>query len=140
MPLTFPTNRKIRDALLTANIAAPNANATTFSAFIDLGQVTAFPINELIDLIANVPAIANLANTIAITITIEDADANANANAAALSAVGSQTVTGGTSGSAAVERAFKLPGTTRRFVRIKMVGGANAGTTITETATAEIRT
>jgi hypothetical protein len=139
MPLTLPTARRIRDAALSANIAAPNANATTFSTFIDLGQTTAFPINEVIDLVANVPAIANLANTIAITISVEDADANANANAAALSAVGSQTATGGTSGSAAVERAFKLPGSTRRYVRLKMVGGANAGTTMTETATAEIR-
>lgn len=132
--------RAIRDAHLTANIAMPNANATTFSTFIDLEQVTADCINEKIDLAANVPAIANLANTKTITISVEDADANANANAAALSLVGSFTVTGGASGSAAVVKNFKLPPTTRRFVRLKAVGGADAGTTITETATAEVRT
>ncbi len=132
-------SRNIRDANLSANLVLPNANATTLSGFIDLGQTTADAINESIDLVANVPAIANLANTKVITLSVEDADANANANAAALSLVGSKVITGGASGSAAVETHFKLPPTTRRFVRIKAVGGADAGTTITETATAEVR-
>jgi hypothetical protein len=136
--ITF--NRLTRDAELTANHAMPNANATTFSAFIDLGQANAHPINETSVLCANVPAIPNLANTVAITFTVEDADANANANAATLSTLGTQTVTGGTSGGAATELNWKLPGTARRFIRIKAVGGANAGTTITQTATAELRT
>lgn len=131
--------RSIRDALLTANIAAPNANATTYSTFIDLGVANSFPTTASISLVANVPAIANLANTKVITISVEDADANANANAAALALVGSGTITGGASGSAAAEIAFALPGNVRRFVRLKAVGGSAAGTTITETATAEIR-
>jgi len=132
--------RAIQDALLSANIALPNANATTFSTFIDLEQVTIDPVNEKLDLVANIPAIANLANTKVITITVEDADANANANAATLALVGTFTITGGASGSAAVARNYKLPGTTRRFVRLKAVGGADAGTTITQTATLEVRT
>lgn len=131
--------REIRDALLSADIALPNANATTFSTFIDLGQTTADVVHEAIDLVANIPAIANLANTKVITITVEDADANANANAAALSLVGSKVLTGGASGVAASVTHFKLPPTTRRFVRLKAVGGADAGTTITESGTAEIR-
>jgi hypothetical protein len=133
-------NRSIGDASLVANIAMPNANATTFSTFIDLGATTPFPTTERIGLAAVAPAVANLANTKTITISVEDADANANANAAALSLVGSFDITGGASGSAAVTKYFALPPTTRRFVRLKAVGGSAAGTTITETATAEIRT
>lgn len=134
------SQRSIRDALLVANIALPNANATTFSTFIDLGATLPHPTTEVINLAAVVPAVANLANTKTITISVEDADANANANAAALSLVGSFDVTGGASGSAAVTKYFALPSVTRRYVRLKAVGAANAGTTITETATAEIRT
>ena len=133
-------NRATRDAALSANHAMPNANATTFSAFIDLGQANAHPINEVSVLVLNAPAIANLANTIAITFTVEDADANANANAATLSTLGTQTITGGATGSAATELTWKLPGTAKRYIRVKAVGGANAGTTITETATLELRT
>jgi hypothetical protein len=132
--------RAIRDAALSANIALPNANATTYSTFIDLGQTTVDPVNESLDLVANIPACANLANTKVITFTVEDADANAAANAATLALVGTFTVTGGASGSAAVAKNYKLPGICRRFVRLKAVGGADAGTTITETATLEVRT
>lgn len=138
-PVLGATARSLRIDDFIANIAMPNANATTFSAFFDLGQTTAHSINERISLVANIPAIANLANTKVITITVDDADANANANAAALSLVGSKVITGGASGAAAVEAAFALPGTCRRFVRLKAVGGADAGTTITEIATAEVR-
>lgn len=134
------TSRQIGDATLNANIAAPNANATTFSTFIDLGQANAHPINEKVSLLAVIPAIANLANTKTITFSVEDADANANANAAALSTAISFVVTGGASGSAAVTKEIRLPGNARRFVRLKALGGDNAGTTITETATLEART
>jgi hypothetical protein len=138
--MAFPDARKIRDLSLVANIAMPNANATTYSTFIDLGAVTPFPATEKIALAAVIPAVANLANTKTITISVEDADANANANAAALSLAGSFDITGGASGSDAVTKYISLPGVTRRFVRLKAVGGSAAGTTITESGTAEIRT
>lgn len=140
---TTPQNsaaHTISDAALSASIAMPNENATTYSAFIDLGAVTPFPTTDKISLAAVAPAVANLANTKTITISVEDADANANANAAALSLVGSKVITGGASGSAAVTTYFKLPSNTRRYVRLKAVGGSAAGTTITESGTAEIRT
>jgi hypothetical protein len=136
MPVNY---RTIGDALLVANIAMPNANATTFSSFIDLGATTPWPTTEGFLLAAVIPAVANLANTKVITLTVEDADANANANAAAVSLVGSKVLTGGATGVASSTTYFSLPITVRRYVRIKAVGGADAGTTITESGTAEIR-
>lgn len=137
MPVSY---RSIRDADLQANLAAPNANATTLSGVIDLGTDRPFPTTERIVLAAIFPAVANLANTKTITLTVEDADANANANFAALTLVGSATITGGASGSAAVTHRFYLPGTVRRYVRVNALGGSAAGTTITETATVNILT
>lgn len=130
-------NRKIQDALLKANIAAPNANATTFSTFIDLGAPNAAIVNEIISLVANIPNIANAVNTKTITLTLEDADANANANAASLGITA--TLTAGASGVAAALLEFKVPGSCRQFVRLRADGGANLGTTLTETATLEVR-
>lgn len=129
--------RSIQDALLKANIAAPNANATTFSTFIDLGAPNAAIVNEIISLVANIPNIANAVNTKTITLTLEDADANANANAASLGITA--TLTAGASGVAATLIEFRVPGGCRQFVRLRADGGANLGTTLTETATLEVR-
>jgi hypothetical protein len=133
MPVQY---RSIGDDLLKANLVAPNANATTLSGVIDLEATNPYPTTERMVLAVVAPAIANLANTKTITLTVEDADANANANFAALSL--SATVTGGASGSAAVTHRFSLPGTVRRYVRISALGGADAGTTITETAVVRV--
>jgi hypothetical protein len=131
-------SRSIQDAGLKANIAAPNANATTFSTFIDFGAPNAAIVNERVSLVANIPNIANAANTKTILLTVEDADANANANAASLGITA--TLTAGASGVGAQLVEFRLPGRCRQFVRLRADGGANLGTTLTETATAELRT
>lgn len=142
MPLTFPTNRQIKDAdsTLVANIACPNANATTLGAAIDLGQPNAHPLNEKVDIAVVCPAVANLANTKTITFTLEHADVNLNANFAAVTGVGTVVVTATSNpGSAAATTYLRVPGATKRFIRLSATANANAGTTITETATLELR-
>lgn len=120
------TNRTITDALLAKSQALPAANANNSTASIDLEQVNAFPVNEKVDLEISVPATAALVETKDITFTVEDsAD---NSSFAAVPALATFVVTGGASGGAASARVVKLPGSTRRYVRVNAAvetGGGN---------------
>ena len=90
MAQSLPTNRAIRDAQLTTNIAMPNANAVTLSAAFDLGQPNAFAVNEKFAVVVTIPA-TNIVSAKSTTFVLESADANVSANFAAVA--GSPTVT-----------------------------------------------
>ena len=139
MSQSLPTNRLMRDALLTANIAVPNANATTLSAALDLGQPNAFGVNEKINVIVNIPA-TNIVSAKATTFTLESADVNLSANFAAVAGGGLITITGVTGDlTAASETILAVPGQAKQFLRLKAVGGANSGTTLTEIGTIKLQ-
>ena len=129
------TNRTITDGLLTKTQALPAANANNSTAAIDLEQKTLFPVNEEVDLQISVPATPDLANTTTITFTIQDsADGS---SFAAVAGLGTLVVTGATAnpGGLATSRAVKLPGYTRRYVRVNAAvangGGDNTAVSYT---------
>jgi hypothetical protein len=139
MAQSLPTNRAIRDALLTTNIAMPNANATTLSAAFDLGQPNAFPVNEKFEVVVTIPA-TNIVSAKSTTFTLESADVNTSANFSAVAGGGLITITGTTGDvSVASETILKVPGGAKQFLRLKGVGGANSGTALTEIGTVRLQ-
>jgi len=139
MSQSLPTNRAIKDANLSANCACPNANASTYSAAIDLGQPKAAFVNEKFDVLVSIPNQANLVDTKTQSWVLEHADANVNANFSAVDGAPTVSITGANSGAVAVDTYLRLPGSTKQFIRLKATGGGNSGTTITETATLQLR-
>lgn len=139
MSQSLPTSLAIKDANLVANIACPNANASTYSTAIDLGQPNAHGLNGRVDVLISIPNQANLVDTKTQSWVLEHADVNLNANYAAVSGAPTITITGVSSGAVAVDTPLRLPGPTKQFIRVKATGGANSGTTITETATLQLR-
>lgn len=139
MPQSLPTNRTIQDALLVATVAMPNANASTYSAAIDLGSPNAAFANEKFVLCLAVPN-TNIASATSTTFTLESADVNLNANYAAVTGAGVVTVTG-IAGNVSVgaDVFVPVPGVAKQFIRIKGLGGANSGTALSETITASLR-
>lgn len=126
------SNRKIKDAALEETSALPAAAANNSTAAIDLGQVTAFPLNESIDVEMYCPATPALTDDDTITFTLQDsANGTDFAAIAGLSTV--VTLGAGAAGAAAFSRIVKLPGTTRRYVRVNAAvltgGGNNTGVT-----------
>ncbi len=136
MAQTLPTNRAIRDANLATTVAFPNANASTYSAALDLGQPNAAFVNEKFDLLVSVPNLANLVSAIASTLVLEAADVNLNANFATVAGASTITITGKSgNGFDAADYYLRVPGAAKQFLRLKGVGGANSGTTLTESVT-----
>lgn len=124
------TSRLVTDAVLVTNstLAANSAVANTANgSMIDLGAVTIHPTNEEIDVKVSVPAMPTMVNTIATqTIAIIDGTENVGANGTAVPALASIVVTGvDTTGPNATSVTFKLPGTTRRYLGLRVTGSAN---------------
>jgi hypothetical protein len=131
------STRTIKDALLAKAVALPAAGANVNTAGIDLGQVTAFPINEEIDFAVDVPATTALVHTKLITFKVQDSADNLTfADVATLSA---QTVAGVSgNGNAATTLKWKLPGITRRYVAVNIAVPADGGTVTSASATARL--
>ena len=127
-------SRQIQDALLTALIALPAAAASANTAGIDLGQTTLDTTHEVIDVLLTVPAVPALVDTKTIIYTFQDsAD---NSTFAAIPELATVTSTGaGGVGAAAVSRRVKLPGSTRRYLRVNAAvlaaGGDNTAVSMT---------
>lgn len=114
MPIT---NRLLTDTQLSQSKAYPAAAASNNTTAIDLGQDNAFPINEQFDIVVTLPAVPNLADTKNATFTLKDsADNSSFAAIAGLSTI-VQTGAGG-AGAAAATKYLRLPGATRRYVRL----------------------
>lgn len=130
------TSRTRVDKLLTVAQALPAANANNSSAGIDLAQVTAFPINESIDFKVSVPATEDLEDTKTITLKIQDsADNSTFADIASLATL---VVTATASGGAATSRTVKLPGSTKRYVRVNAAVAADGGDNTAVSYTSQI--
>ena len=126
--------RLIQDASLTAVIALPAAAASSNTPGIDLGQTTLDAAHEKIDVLLTVPAVTALVDTKTIIYTFQDsADNSSFAAIPELSAVTS--LGAGGVGAAAVSRRVKLPGSTRRFLRVNAAvlaaGGDNTAVSMT---------
>lgn len=136
MPLS---NRSIQDALLTVATALPAAAANVSSVGIDLGQPTAFPINEKVELELSVPATPSLVDAKTIIYTFQDsAD---NITFAAIPELATLTSTGaGGVGAAAVLRNVKLPSSTRKFVGVNAAVLAAGGSNIAISFTVKLKT
>jgi hypothetical protein len=131
------STRTIKDALLAKAVALPAADANASTAGIDLGQVTAFPINEEINFAVEIPATTALVATKTVTVKVQDsAD---NSTFADVVSLGSQVVTGkGGNGSDAVSLNWKLPGITRKYVRANVAVEDGGGDVTGTSATARI--
>jgi hypothetical protein len=139
MAQSLPTNRAIRDALLTTNIAMPNANAVTLSAAFDLGQPNAFAVNEKISVQFTMAA-TNIASATSTSFVLESADVNTSANFSAVAGGGVITITGVTGNvSAANSTVLAVPGQSKQFLRLKGTGGGNSGTALTEIGTVRLQ-
>ena len=131
------STRTIKDALLAKSVALPAADANVNTAGIDLGQVTAFPINEEIDFAVDVPVTTALVHTKLITFKVQDsAD---NISFVDVVGLGAQTVVGiSGNGNAATTLTWKLPGITRRYVAVNIAVPSDGGTVTAGTATARL--
>ena len=123
-------SRKIQDDSLIRSKALPAADAANETDSFDLGQAEAHPVNESIDFKVSIPDAPALVEDKTITFTLEDsAD---DSTFAAIPQLATFVVTGKAgNGLDATARTYKLPGSTRRYVRVKVAveadGGDNTG-------------
>ena len=131
------SNRTIKDAKLAKTKALPAADANVDTDSIDLGQVTAFPINEEIDFSVEIPATTALAEGVALTVKLQDsADDSSFAD---IDGLGAQTVTGAVGdGNDATVLYWKLPGSTRRYVHANIALAASGGDVTGSSAVAQL--
>jgi len=123
---TAALNRRLLDANLTKRIALPSAAGTVNSASIDLGSVNLGSASDELEGEISYEATPSLANSATLTMTVQDsAD---NSSFAAVASLATLVVTGsGGTGAAASSRTFRLPPTTRRYVRISIVESSAGG-------------
>lgn len=118
--------RKTTDKNKLVTKALPAANAANASDSIDLGTTTPGRIPD-VELRVELPATPNLADTKSITLTVKDsADNSTFAAIADLPAITVGPGSGGTGGTA-VDRRFKLPIGTRRYIRLDAAVEASGG-------------
>lgn len=128
------SERTIRDASLVVTKALPAAAASNNSDSIDLESIGS-SVLESIELEIVIPATPSLVEAKTVIVHLEDsADDSTFAD---IDELGSITVTGAAAaaGGAAVTKKFRLPSTTRRYVRFSSAvltgGGDNTGVSVT---------
>lgn len=138
--MAFPqTSFSVPDALLTATTALPTQTNTANSASIDLGVAAPALAGTHSDLVITAPDGAALTTGQTLTFTIQDsAD---NSTFAAVPSLATYVVTGVSNlvpvGS---NRAFRLPPTVRRYVRVSCAASATAGTSASVSFVAQLLT
>lgn len=131
-----PSTRRLRDELLKLTRTIAAAGAANASASLDLGAAGPAAL-EQVELEIAVPALPALVETDKfLTVTVEDsADNSSFAVIAQLEPVVIAGVV--TTGAAALTRKFRLPSSTRRYVRITTgitaAGGDSTGVTVAAT-------
>jgi hypothetical protein len=120
------SNRHLKDRELIKSKALPAAAATSYTDGIDLGQETLGPDGDRMEAEIAIPATPNLAATKTITARLQDSADNETFED--IAALGALTVTGGAAGGAASSQAFRLPRTTRRYIRASFTVAADGGT------------
>lgn len=129
------SERRLKDASLSRNVALPSGAATANTNSIDLGQATPFPVTESF-LVKLTTTTANGANSKNITCKLQDsADNTTFTNIAEL---GSLVVTDAAgAGYPAGTITASLPTSTRRYVRAQATGEVNGGNAANGTLTVE---
>jgi hypothetical protein len=109
--------RRLVDANLVKVKALPAAAAANATDSIDLGQTTLGPMADRLDLIVEIEATPSLADAKTVILTVKDsAD---NSTFAAIPSLATVTKTGASGAGAAADSVrFKLPPTTRRYIRL----------------------
>lgn len=126
--------RRLADANLTKTKALPAAAAANATDSIDLGQTTLGPAADHIEVEISIPTTPALVDDKTITLTLKDsAD---DSTFAAIPAIATLVQTGASSaGAAAASRRFKLPPSTRRYLRLDAAvltaGGDNTAVSYT---------
>lgn len=118
--------RRLLDGSHIKTQALPAANASNAAASIDLGSPTLGPVADDLEFEVSVEALPSLANATTVTVTI--ADSADNSTFAAIPSLATLVLTGaGGVGAAAASRRYKLPPTTRQFVRVQAAVLTGAG-------------
>jgi len=117
--------RNVKDAQFITTKALPAAGASNQSTAFDLGTRSGY-LPEGIDAQIILPATPSLVDTKSVTLTVQDsAD---NASFAAIASIATVVVTGtGGAGASAVTRTFRLPDSTRRYVRVNQAVDGSGG-------------
>jgi|GEM_PF-1281378 len=129
--------RRLRDNVLTAVIALPAAAGTVVSPSIDFQTTVLGVAGDDLEYELNIPAAPSLADAATLICTLQDsAD---NVTFAAISGVGTQTMTGA-GGVGAPAKLFRgrLPGATRRYFRASIIESAAGGDNSAVSATLAI--
>lgn len=129
-------SRGLKDALLSATTALPNAGNTVNTSGIDLGSATPYPVTE--NFTAKIStAAATGANNKNITLVFQDsADNSTFANVAGLGTLVVTDDNGGGYPAGSLE--VSLPPGTRRYLRASATGEANGGNAADANVTVEL--
>lgn len=132
----MPDNsRNLKDATLSANVALPSGAATANTASIDLGSAEPYPVTESFRVLVSTTA-ATGANSKNINITLQDsAD---DTTFAAISELGTLTVTETGNAYPAGSMSVQLPPGVGRYLRASATGEANGGNAADGTLTVEL--
>ena len=132
VPTNLPTNqRAVLDANYIKTVSLPASAGSVNSSSLDLGDVVSgipYATTETVNLQVVAPAlnVTQLPNSATATYVIQDsADNSTFAN---ISLLGSQVQTGaGGAGAAAATYTWKLPPSTRRYIRVSVTTGTSPG-------------
>jgi len=109
--------RRLADAALTKTKALPAAAAANYTNSIDLGQTTLGPMADEIEVLVEIEATPSLVDAKTITLTLKDSADDSTFVAIPTLATVVQTGASGAGASANSVR-FKLPPSTRRYLRL----------------------
>ena len=131
------SERRLKDADLSVNVALPNAGNTVTTNAIDLGSNTPFPVGDRLTVKLSTSA-ATGANNKNITARLQHSN-EANANFTNISELGSLTVTDNNgAGYPAGSLQVALPPATKRYVRGIATGEAAGGNAADGALTVEL--
>lgn len=131
--------RRLADANLTKTKALPAAAAGNNTDSIDLGQTTLGPLADEMEFVVEIEATPSLVDDKTITLTIKDSADDSTYAAIPSLATLVQTGAGG-AGAAAASRRYKLPPTTRRYVRVYADVLTGGGSNVAKSYTAKLLT
>ncbi|HEX4638990.1 MAG TPA: hypothetical protein VH170_05845 [Chthoniobacterales bacterium] len=133
MPLN---TRSLRDANLQVTKALPTAGASNQSSSIDLATINAGRVPG-VELLIDLPATPNLADTKKVTLTLKDSADN-NTFAAVTDVPGQVTTGAGGAGGAAINYQFKLPIGLRRYIQLDQAVDAAGGDSTAKSGTLSV--
>lgn len=131
------TTRRLRDNVLSASVALPNAGANTNTNGIDLGATTPWPTTEGLQVIIE-STVATSANTKNINFRLEDSADNSTFANIATAPNPALTVLGVNVAYPVGSQVLAMPAAVRRYIRVKATGEANGGDASDGTVTLSI--